>query len=98
MIFPAIIHGTVGMKALPDFIFIERVELPSVTAATLQFLNVHLSKLPCTSVCVAAVLGAAVFGIGEYARASASLDSDGEMILEMTCMAAVSDFYGEYED
>lgn len=59
--------------------------------------RVFWRKLPMAA-SIAAVLGAAVFGIGEYARASASLDSDGEMILEMTCMAAVSDFYGEYED
>ena len=47
---------------------------------------------------IAVVLGAAVFGIREYGRVSDSLDAEGDVILEMTCMAAVSDFYGEYED
>ena len=59
--------------------------------------SVFWRRLPIAA-SIAAVLGAAVFGIGEYRRTSESLDSDGEMILEMTCMAAVSDFYGDFED
>ena len=47
---------------------------------------------------IALVLGAAVVGMGEFRRASANLDMEGEMFLEMTCMAAVSDFYGDFED
>jgi len=44
------------------------------------------------------MLGATVFGIGEYRRVSERLDAEGAMILEMTCMAAVSDFYGEFTE
>ena len=76
----------------------------SLDAATLLAIRretraprVFWRKLPMAA-SIAAVLGAAAFGIGEYARTSASLDSDGEMILEMTCMAEVSDFYGDFED
>ena len=81
------------------------VEPPaSLDVATLRAIRregrmagVFWSRLPIAA-SIAAVLGAAVFGVGELRRESANLDRDGEMILEMTCMAAVSDFYGDFED
>jgi hypothetical protein len=47
---------------------------------------------------IAVLLGVVVFGIGEYRRDSERLDDEGAVILEMTCMAAVSDFYGEFTE
>jgi len=84
-----------------DALTLRAIRRESRRAAALESLGRSFAlfrRFPAAA-CAAAVLGvSAALGVVGYNRMSANIEREGEMILEMTCMAEVADFYGEFDD